>query len=92
MIEKDGMVLNKLEESIKDNRCYTKHIDESVMIIRILCILPFRVQVSCSWNRMSAVEIAGFLDCDDGIDIKTKLMAGFKVMKRCKQCAVDHQQ
>jgi len=35
-----------LEDSIKDKRCYLKHIDESVMIIRNLCTLSCKVQVS----------------------------------------------
>ena len=93
MIEKDRVVFNKLKDSIKDKRCYMKHIDELVMVIRILCILPCKMQVSCSGNRMSAIEIMCFLDHNDGIDINTKLMTGFfKVVKRCKQCAADHQQ
>jgi hypothetical protein len=42
MIEKDGVVFDELKDSIKDKRCYMKHIDKLVMVIRILCILSMQ--------------------------------------------------
>jgi hypothetical protein len=58
VVEKDRMVPDKLEDCGKDKRCDMEHVDESVMIIWILCILPCKVQDPCLWNRMMAIEIS----------------------------------
>jgi hypothetical protein len=89
--EEDRMVPNKLEDCGKNKRCDKEHVDELVMIIWILHILPCKVQAPCLWNRMTAIEISGLLNCNDGIYINIKLPIGLlKVTKRCKQCVTDH--
>ena len=61
------MLLNQGQDGLEDKWCYTKHVDKSVVVCRILCKVPDNLQISKPWNCWSSIGIACEEDWEKGV-------------------------